>query len=524
LKQVISHRSSGILLHISSLPSPHGIGDLRHARDFVDFLAAAGQSYWQVLPLSPTIGIFGNSPYMSYSAFAGNPLFISPEILREDGLIDEQDLRPDSFSNYYVEFEKVNGYKRDILARAWSRFKSRPEKSGFLDFCHKNSAWLQDHALFMALKKKFNLAPWYEWPYDLRCANKKSLLVVTHELDESINYYRFEQYLFFRQWKKLHEYARKKGVRIIGDIPFYVGTDSVDVWANQNIFELDPKTRMPVSIAGVPPDYFSATGQRWGNPLYRWNTRKNEVRKQLYDWWHKRFATIFTLVDVIRIDHFRGFESYWSIPAADETAENGKWKRGPGIQFFREMENRMGFLPVIAEDLGMITPAVEKLREDLGFPGMKVLVFAFDGDNDNAYLPYNYTDPNWIVYTGTHDNDTVVGWYLDPDLPSESKAQMKRAANREDEDVDRVHKDFIYLAMSSTARLCLIPLQDVLGFGNDCRMNRPATTDGNWQWRCAPENLNEYVSSWLYEQCGFFRRLPEKKAGAGEQERGEEPS
>ena len=505
MTQVISKRASGILLHISSVPSPYGIGDLYQARKFVDFLVAAGQKYWQILPLSPTSSIFGNSPYMSFSAFAGNPLYISPEILLRQGLLDDQDLGANFFSNYYVEFEKVNAWKQNILRKAWGRFKALPEKTAFLDFCRKNSSWLNDHALFMALKEKFNNAPWYEWPYELRCANKKSLLLATHELDESINYFRFEQYLFFRQWHELHDHAKKSGVKIIGDLPFYVGGDSVDVWANQNIFELDVKTRMPVAIAGVPPDYFSATGQRWGNPLYRWNTRKGEVKKQLYDWWHKRFATIFSLVDIIRIDHFRGFESYWSIPASDETAEHGKWKKGPGISFFREMENRMKYLPVIAEDLGIITPAVEQLRIDLGYPGMKILMFAFDGHNDNAYLPFNFEE-NCIVYTGTHDNDTAVGWFLDPDVPRQNKQQMKKAANKSDDDVRTAHLDLMYLAMSSTARLCIFPMQDILGFGNDCRMNRPATTRGNWQWRCAPENLNDSLSCRLREQAVFYRR------------------
>lgn len=498
-------------MHISSLPGPYGVGDMHHALDFIDFLADSGQSYWQILPLSPTSTVFGNSPYMSFSAFAGNPLFISPVFLREHGLLDEADLQKNSFSNYYVEFEKVNAYKREILQKAWGRFKKSPEKSVFLEFCQKNSSWLQDHALFMALKEKFSQTPWYEWPDDLRSANKKSLLVATHELDESINYYRFEQFIFFRQWKRLHHYAGEKGIRIIGDLPIYVGMDSVDVWANQTIFDLDTKSRQPVNVAGVPPDYFSATGQRWGNPLYRWNTRKGDVKKALYDWWEKRLATIFTLLDVIRIDHFRGFESYWSIPAADETAENGKWKKGPGINFFREMEKRLGFLPVIAEDLGLITPAVEKLRDDLGYPGMKILLFAFDGAVDNAYLPFNMEE-NSIVYTGTHDNDTAIGWYLDSDVPLENKRQMKRAANKNDNDVATAHRDLIYLAMSSVARLCVVPMQDILGFGNDCRMNMPSSRDGNWQWRCAPENLNEKISSWLKGETTFFRRLSQSQA------------
>ncbi len=507
MKQVISDRSSGILLHISSLPGPFGIGDIRNGFDFIDFLAVSGQSYWQILPLSPTSTIFGNSPYMSFSAFAGNPLFISPQYLYEQGLVDAEDLQSPLFSNYFVEFDKVAAFKQGVLKKAWDNFQSSTEKSSFFNYCRNASSWLNDHALFMALKQKFNQEPWYKWPVKLRNADKKSLLVASLELEESINYFRFEQYLFFTQWLQLRSYANDKSIKIIGDLPFYVGGDSVDVWANQQIFELDVKSREPSHVAGVPPDYFSETGQLWGNPLYRWNTRKGEVKKQLYDWWSKRLSTIFSQVDIVRIDHFRGFESYFSIPASDKTAEHGKWKRGPGINFFKEMSKRLGSLPFIAEDLGVITPAVEQLRDDLGFPGMKILLFAFDGNSDNPYLPMNY-EKNCIVYTGTHDNDTTIGWYLDPDVPVESKIQMKKAANNDADEISTVHFDLMYLAMSSTADLCILPMQDILGFGNDCRMNTPATIGENWIWRCAPDNLNTDVAYWLKEQTAFYGRLP----------------
>ena len=357
----------------------------------------------------------------------------------------------------------------------------------------------------VALKEKYDQAPWYKWPKDIRCANRQSLLVENHDLADRVEYFCFEQFLFYSQWRKLKEYAEEQGIKIIGDLPIYVAADSVDVWANQHIFDLDAKTRHPVSVAGVPPDYFSETGQRWGNPLYRWNTRKREVRTQLYDWWQERFTTVLSLVDLVRIDHFRGFEAYWSIPARDETAENGKWKKGPGISFFREMEKRLGDLPVIAEDLGIITPEVEKLRDSLHFPGMKILLFAFDGDVNNSYLPYNY-EKNCVVFTGTHDNDTSVGWFLDPEIPRSSKLQMKQYANVFNDEVSSANRDMIYLALSSPALLSILPMQDVLGFGNDCRMNTPATTEGNWLWRCAPENFTENISSWLKEKTAFFGR------------------
>ncbi|MBW1751295.1 MAG: 4-alpha-glucanotransferase, partial [Deltaproteobacteria bacterium] len=291
--------------------------------------------------------------------------------------------------------------------------------------------WVKDYGLFMALKQKYNQKAWFQWPEELSRRDPNALNKTKDQLKQEISYFQFEQYLFFSQWQKLRNYANKNGIQIIGDLPIYVGLDSVDVWANQNIFELDPKTALPTAVAGVPPDYFSKTGQLWGNPLYRWNTKNADVKEQLHNWWVQRLEMIFSTVDVIRIDHFRGFESYWSVPAKEKTAINGKWLKGPGIQFFQLMEKRLGKLPIIAEDLGIITPAVERLRDELGFPGMKILLFAFDGNIDNSYLPYNYTK-NCVVYTGTHDNDTAIGWYLDPEVSREAKRQAKRYATRED--------------------------------------------------------------------------------------------
>jgi 4-alpha-glucanotransferase len=506
--QVISERSNGILLHISSLPGPYGVGDIGQAINFIDFLASAGQSYWQILPVNPTSPIFGNSPYMSFSALAGNPLFINPDMLYGQGLLDKVDLVASEFSPYLIDYSRVMPFKQALLDKAWSRFQSQSDKSSFEIFCLKHD-WLLDHALFMALKDKYNQAPWYKWPQEIKCANRKSLLVATGAMAEKVDYYRFEQFLFFSQWRKLHEYAARKGIKIIGDLPIYVGTDSVDVWSNQGIFELNKRTRRPTKVSGVPPDYFSKTGQLWGNPLYRWNTRKGAVKGQLYKWWANRFATMFSLIDVLRIDHFRGFESYWSIPAADKTAENGVWKKGPGKNFFLEMEKRLGHMPVIAEDLGIITPEVEELRDNLGYPGMKILLFAFDGTTGNPYLPHNFTE-NCIVYTGTHDNDTTVGWFLDPEVARSSKLQLKRVANSNNDEISSVHRDIIYLAMSSTAKLSILPMQDILGFGNDCRMNKPATKTGNWTWRCAPPYLTEQLAKWLKDETMFFGRLPSR--------------
>jgi 4-alpha-glucanotransferase len=514
LKQVISARTSGILLHVSSLPSPHGIGDIRHAFDFIDFLVECGQSYWQILPLGPTSPVFGNSPYMSFSAFAGNPLFISPEMMQKDDLLDQDDLAGPAFSDYYVEFERVVAWKESILARGWQRFRRTADQTDFARFC-ADTFWLSNFSMFMALREKFGLAPWYEWPAEYRSADRQTLLTASVELAERIDYFRFEQYLFHRQWQRLREYARGKGIRIIGDLPIYVGADSADVWANQRIFELHATTRRPVHIAGVPPDYFSSTGQRWGNPIYRWGTRKGAVKKQLFDWWHDRLAVTFTLVDVVRIDHFRGFESYWSIPGMEKTAENGTWKKGPGLPFFQEMHHRLGPLPIIAEDLGIITPEVEKLRDRLGYPGMKILQFAFDDAEDNPYLPFNY-EKNCVVFTGTHDNDTSVGWYLDPEVSLSAKAAMKRAINKREWEVQEVHRELIYLALSSVAVLSIIPMQDILGFGSDCRMNKPGTSSGNWLWRCAPWYLSKEVSAWLHEETRFFNRLGREEAGGGE--------
>lgn len=508
-------RSSGILLHISSLPSPFGIGDLGSGCfDFIDFLARSGQHYWQVLPLGPTSEAFGNSPYMSSSAFAGNPLLISPEQLLRSGLLEKDDLpeHEDSFSDFFVDFTQVTAWKQELLKKAWQNFqqqKSSAEQDRFFGQLNDKYPWLEKYSLFMALKERHGQQGWLRWPKKIRRCQPKAVRKAIKELREQIRYFQFEQYLFFRQWETVHAYAREKGIRIIGDLPIYVGLDSADVWANQTIFTLSAETGEPTCVAGVPPDYFSDTGQLWGNPLYRWES-SGAVREKLYSWWRQRLQAALSTMDCLRIDHFRGFESYWSVPAQEETALNGSWQPGPGILFFEEMKKTLGDLPIIAEDLGVITPAVEKLRDDLEFPGMKILLFAFDGNSDNAYLPHNISR-NCVVYTGTHDNDTAVGWYLSEEVSADAKEQAGRYANCPHADAGQFHKQLIYLAQSSVAALCVFPLQDVLGFGNDCRMNKPGTASDNWLWRCAPDFITDSLAAELRSSTALFGRLPKKK-------------
>ena len=503
---MLLERGSGILLHITSLPGRYGIGDLgRESHAFVDFLAAAGQKYWQFLPLCPTSRELDNSPYMGLSAFAGNPLLISPELLVEDGLLPRRhlDTVPD-FSDYLVEFDRVIAWKQELLAAAFQVFQHEGGAEGFDDFC-RASPWLDDFALFMALRGEQRLLPWYEWPKPLAGREEAALIASRERLSERVRYHQFLPYCFDRQWRRLHAHATTRGMRLIGDIPIYVAPDSADVWAGQDYFTLDPKTLRPAHVAGVPPDYFSDTGQRWGNPLFRWHSRDPQVRERLFGWWRERFRQVFATVDIVRIDHFRGFESYWEIPASEPDAVRGRWVKGPERHFFAEMKATIGDLPIIAEDLGIITPAVEKLRDTLGFPGMKVLQFAFDSDAKNAYLPHNYTTPNCVVYTGTHDNDTTVGWYFSDKVAATSKERALRYAHSQVG--SPIHWDFIRMALASVAAVAMIPLQDLLGFGSDCRMNTPGTPKGNWRWRVAARFLTDEVRDSLREAATFYNRV-----------------
>jgi 4-alpha-glucanotransferase len=504
-----NQRSSGILAHITSLPSPFGIGDIGPSGiAFLQFLHDSGQSYWQFLPIGPTNPIFDNSPYMSTSAFAGSPLLISPELLYEHNLISRRSLGEDpGFSSYTSDFSKVISYKRNLLREAFSNF-SPSKESDYGPFL-KRTAWLDDYAVYMALKEKYSQACWNMWPAEVASHAPNALSLVKKQERKTINYFRFEQFEFFRQWQALHDQARELNIRLFGDLPIYVGFDSVDVWSNQEIFTIDPTTLSPTFVAGVPPDYFSKTGQRWGNPLYRWNSEDQAIQKNLLDWWTQRFSGVFTLFDVVRIDHFRGFESYWSIPAEEETAVTGEWLKGPGKSFFLEIFSRLGRLDIVAEDLGEITPAVIKLKNSLGFPGMKILQFAFDRNPDNSFLPFNFKTPNYVVYTGTHDNDTTVGWFLSDKLDDTDRMRIKHFANRDENDTRGIHQDLIHLALSSTAALAIIPLQDILGFGSDCRMNIPSTKTGNWRWRCGPEFLTDEISGRLRYMTELFGRTPE---------------
>jgi len=504
---MLLERGSGILLHITSLPGRYGIGDLgRDAHSFVDFLAAAGQRYWQFLPLCPTSRGLDNSPYMGLSAFAGNPLLISPELLVADGLLPRRYLDdiPD-FSEYLVEFSRVIPWKHELLAAAFQTFRYEGGTEGFDEFCATSASWLGDYALFMALRDEQRLLPWYEWPRELAGRNEKALAVARQRLVERIRYHQFVQYCFFRQWQRLRAHATARGVRLIGDIPIYVAPDSADVWAHQECFTLHAKTLRPTHVAGVPPDYFSETGQRWGNPLFRWHSRDSRVREQLFGWWRERFRQIFATVDIVRVDHFRGFESYWEIPASEPDAVRGRWVKGPDRQFFAEMKAAIGSLPIIAEDLGIITPEVEKMRDALGLPGMKVLQFAFDSDEKNAYLPHNFSSTNCVAYSGTHDNDTTVGWYFSDKVAATSKARAMRYAHSQPG--SPIHWDFIRMALASVAAVAMIPLQDLLGFGSDCRMNTPGTPKGNWRWRVAPRFLTDEVRDRLRDLTVFYNRL-----------------
>jgi 4-alpha-glucanotransferase len=506
------NRSSGVLAHITSLPSSFGIGDIGPSSyRFIDFLVACNQSVWQILPLGPTNSFFDDSPYMSISAFAGSPLLISPELLEQSGLITktERDDHPE-FSPYLANYMEVSRYKKKLLQNAFKKF-SRDSGKEYQDFLDDHGYWLDDYALFMACKKKYGKQSWSQWPDPVRDRKDNVLADLYKSESDIMDYFRFEQFIFYSQWEQLREYSRKNNIRIFGDLPIYVGYDSVDVWAHRELFSLDDKTLQPDPVAGVTQDYFSPTGQRWGNPLYCWNHENREIEKKLFQWWKKRIKALFSLVDMARIDHFRGFSSYWAIPRQEPTAEKGEWKKGPGKSFFTRISREIGHLDIAAEDLGIITPEVRKLRDDLQFPGMKVLQFAFDDDPANSHLPHNYTTTNCIVYTGTHDNDTTVGWFLSHQLNARQRETIKKMVNRELHDNSPIHRDLIHLAQSSIAMLTIFPLQDVLGFGNDCRMNSPGVAHGNWKWRCSNEFLTEKVAEDLSFTTHLFGRGRKEK-------------
>lgn len=469
-------RCSGILLHPTSLPGKYGTGTLgKEAFDFVDFLKASGQRLWQIFPLGPTG--YGDSPYQCFSAFAGNPLLISLEKLQKDGWLSPADLfTTQKFNDKKVEFGKVIDFKSRLLEKAFRRFRSKASRSQVLKFeafCHSRKDWLDDYALFMALKDRYHGKPWWEWDSGIRSRNAESVKKYRMECRDRIAYYQFIQYIFFSQWFDLHLYAKRNQVHIIGDVPIFVAYDSADSWSHPEYFYFD-KNLKPNKVAGVPPDYFSKTGQLWGNPLYRWSAMK----KDGYRWWVRRMALAFEMTDTVRLDHFRGFCAFWAVPYGDKTAVNGKWEPGPGIDLFKSMIKTFGKLPIIAEDLGVITPDVVELRDKLGLPGMKILQFAFDSNEKNNYLPHRFTE-NCVVYTGTHDNDTVKGWYQK--ASAKDKIFAERYMNVRN--TKNISWEFIRTAWSSVARFAIAPLQDFLDLGSEARMNLPGSTGGNWQWR-----------------------------------------
>ena len=493
-------RSSGILLHPTSLAGPFGIGDLGpQARRFLDFLAGSGQTLWQVLPLGPTG--FGDSPYQCFSALAGNPLLISPERLAEEGWLDQSQLNAvPQFPKEDVDFARVIPWKTALLesaARAFLGRASQAERASFQSFCDVNQDWLDDFALFMALKQRHGFAVWSRWETGIRWRDPAALAAWTEKLAEPIAIHKFLQFAFFSQWQELREYARARRVRLMGDVPIYVAHDSTDVWVNPQYFELDSEGN-PAVVEGVPPDYFSATGQLWGNPIYRWNV----LARDGYRWWLRRFRAVFEMVDVIRLDHFRGFEAYWEVPAGESTAVHGRWMKGPGAELFRVAREALGELPLVAENLGVITPEVEAIRHEFGFPGMSILQFAFGNDPQaSSFRPHNY--PREVVaYTGTHDCDTTVGWWTSEgrgeSTRSEEDIRHEREYAREylNTDEREINWAFIRAPVASVADNILIPLQDVLGLGSEAR-NQPATIGANWRWRYKEGMLTSEIAKRL---------------------------
>ncbi|RMI14649.1 MAG: 4-alpha-glucanotransferase [Calditrichaeota bacterium] len=506
------HRSSGLLLHPTSLPGPYGIGTLGDmALRWIDFLASARQHVWQILPLGPTG--YGNSPYQTTSTFAGNPLLIDLEWLVQEGYLDREQLaNAPAFPRDHVDFDRVIEWKIPLLLTTYRRFEeiaSPEEKERFHQFCRQHDQkWLDDFALFMAIKQHLGGSPWNDWPPALKLRDPAALKEVREKLREQIQAHKFLQYLFFSQWMRLRQYAHQRGVQIMGDIPIYVTYDSADVWANQELFHLDEQGN-PTVVAGVPPDYFSETGQLWGNPIYNWEV----MEKNRFHWWKARVRLTLACVDLIRIDHFRGFEAYWAVPFGEKTAVNGKWVKGPGERLFDSLMTGFTNLPVIVEDLGVITPEVEALRDRYGFPGMKILQFAFSGDPDNPYLPHNF-DRNCVVYTGSHDNNTTRGWFAS--APEEERQFCARYLGFSPRDIAW---DLIRLASASTAVLTVFPVQDVLSLGAEARMNLPGHPTGNWTWRLLPDQLREEHAARLLEMVEVYGRdhLPISQEKVSEQ-------
>ncbi len=492
-------RSSGILLHPTSLPGPWGIGDLGHeAYQFVDFLRDSGQGIWQVLPLGPTG--YGDSPYQCFSAFAGNPLLISPDLLLEAGHLKPADVadRP-AFPEGYVDYWPVIQWKSSILSTAfrnWSSGCTREHRAAFEAFCQRQASWLEDYALFMALKDAHQGGVWTTWERDIARRTPAGVARWRESLAAEVERFKYLQYVFFEQWGALRRYAAERGVRIVGDIPIFVAHDSADVWSHPELFALDEGGN-PTVVAGVPPDYFSATGQLWGNPHYNWE----RIRQSGYAWWIERFRSTLELVDIVRIDHFRGFEAYWEVPASEKTAVIGRWVKGPGAALFSAVERSLGQLPIIAEDLGLITPPVVELRDQFDLPGMRILQFGFASDGKDAFLPHNYVR-NCVVYTGTHDNDTALGWFR-----SAPERERQAALAYVGTDGSDFSWDLIRWLFASVADTAVVPLQDVLSLGTEARMNYPSRLGGNWSWRFDRNALRSEIRARLRQMAVSYARI-----------------
>ena len=493
----LKNRGAGILLPVSSLPSPYGIGTLgKAAYEFIDQLKRAGQKYWQVLPVGPTS--FGDSPYQSFSAFAGNPYFIDFDMLLEEGLLTKEEFQQENWGNdpsdadYALLFQK----RFAVLRRAYARSSLRNNRD-FLRFCRRNQFWLEDYCLYMALKDYFGSREWLLWDADIRFRKKEAVERYRKQLREDIEFWKFCQFTFFSQWKKLKKYANKNGIRIIGDIPLYVALDSADVWANGELFELDERKK-PIHIAGVPPDCFSAEGQRWGNPLYDWK----KMEKDGFTWWYERMKANASLYDVIRIDHFIGIVNYWSIPADCPTAVDGEWKKGPGRKLTDVIQKATPKADIIAEDLGVVGANVRKLIDKTGWPGMKILEFAFDSGADNEYLPHNYKNPNCIVYGGTHDNETLAGFY-GARKKKELKYLFRYLGISEKKEIPSAILRAGYASIANTA---IFQMQDILELDNSARMNYPSTVGTNWRWRLLPGQFTKEHQKRLKKYCRIYGR------------------
>ena len=495
-------RASGILMGISSLPSRYGIGCFsKEAYEFVDQLEKAGQQYWQILPLGPTG--YGDSPYQSVSTFAGNPYFIDLEELIDKELLTKEECESCDWggSEAYVDYEKMYLSRYKLLRKAYERadLKNDPD---YVEFLKEEKDWLEDYCLFMAIKNDQKGICWIDWPEELKDRHSKAVKEAGKELAEEIEFYSFQQYCFTTQWRKLKAYANAKGISIIGDVPIYVALDSSDAWANPGMLQFDEEYN-PKAVAGCPPDAFSATGQLWGNPLYDWK----KLKKDDYGWWVQRMAHCLELYDVVRIDHFRGFDEYYAIPYGDQTAENGEWEKGPGLDLFHTLDKKIGKLCVIAEDLGFLTKSVLKMLKESGYPGMKVLQFAFDGSENSSYLPYKY-EHNCVVYTGTHDNETTKGWL--ENLQGHDLKFVREYINCYEQPVNDCVWALIRTALASVADLAIIPIQDYLCLGNEARMNAPSTLGDNWKWRMTTGQLNEITLYHIREVTRIYGRLAKK--------------